>query len=400
MPELELPDVEPDIPFTAEEYRDRLTRLRESMAAAGIDLLLLTSPEAMCWLHGYRSRWYKTASTTSWPPLTLTAVHAEHDRFITFDAEGHETLWRWGSISTDHHWLTTRDLEANLRAIASALRDEGWLRGTVGSERWSPTPNFAVATALEESLESHGCTVVDATHLVRRARHVKSEQELAMVARAAAICDIGHRRLMEVIAPGVTELEAWGEMMLAMAKAGGEHAGLHELVWSGPGLGHGVSSTRAFTRDGPVYADPSGCYYRYHANICRTYWLGDPPAELLRRGNAYAGALEVLCAEAKPGTPVREVNAALRRYYADEGLWDLTRWVGGYELGISFPPDWVGEFVFSADEEYPEGVIEAGTVTNFEHLIEGISMIDTVVYEQQGGRVLSTLPREIIAVGD
>ena len=397
-PELELPPVEPDIPFSAEEYRERLTRLREAMAAERIDLLLLSSPEAMCWLHGYRSRWYKTGSTTSWPPLTLTAVHVDEERFISFDVESHETLWRWSSISTEHRWLSDRHLAPNLGVVESALRDERWLRGTVGVERWSPTPNCAVALALQEMLEGHGCTVVDATTLVRAARRIKSPAELEMVARAAAVCDIGHRRLAEVIAPGMTELEAWGEMMLAIAKAGGEHAGLHELVWSGAGLGHGVSSTRAFVADGPVYADPSGSVYRYHANICRTYWLGDPPAELLRRGDTFAGAIDVLCSVAKAGTAVRDVNRALRDYYLDAGLWDLVRWVGGYELGIAFPPDWVGEFVFSAEEEEPDGVIEAGMVTNFEHLIEGISMIETIVYGPDGGRPLSTLPQRVIAV--
>jgi Xaa-Pro dipeptidase len=389
------PEVEPDLPFTTEEYERRLQKLRQGMVEANIDLLLLTSAEAMCWLHGYRSRWYKTSSTTSWPALTLTCVQVDRDRFISFDHEGHDSLWAWSSVNVDNRTLKYDELESNLLSITMALREEGWLHGRVGVERWSPTPNHAVAGALEEVLESHGCVVVDATRMVRAARRIKSRAELELIERAAAICDIGHRRLEEVIGSGVTELEAWAEMMLAMAKAGGEPAALHELVWSGRGLGHGWSSNRQIAPDRPVFADPSGCVYRYHANICRTYWIADPPVELLRRGVIAGGAFAVLAAVAKPGTPVREVNRALREYYIEAGGWDLCRWAGGYELGISFPPDWVGEFVFSADEEEPEGVIEAGMVTNYESLLEGISMIDTLIYEEDGGRTLSRLPHEV-----
>ena len=46
------------------------------MEDAGIDTLLVSSPEGACWLHGYRSRWNKMQSPTEWPPLQMTAVNA------------------------------------------------------------------------------------------------------------------------------------------------------------------------------------------------------------------------------------------------------------------------------------------------------------------------------------
>jgi Xaa-Pro dipeptidase len=87
----------------------------------------------------------------------------------------------------------------------------------------------------------------------------------------------------------------------------------------------------------------------------------------------------------------------LRAYYEDAGVWGLRSWMGSYELGLSLPPEWVGEWVFSVGDEDPEGVIEAGMVTNFESRVL-YSMIDTLVYEDTGARVLSNTARELIAV--
>src|SRR3974377_2257824 len=63
---------------------------------------------------------------------------------------------------------------------------------------------------------------------------LKSRAEVERIEAAGCVLDIGLRAAVQVIAPGVTELEVWGEMMLAMAKAGGQPAALHELVASGP----------------------------------------------------------------------------------------------------------------------------------------------------------------------
>ncbi|HEY2803155.1 MAG TPA: hypothetical protein VGJ67_04480, partial [Actinomycetota bacterium] len=53
---------EPDIPFPQEEYDARLEKLRGRMLDSRVDLLLVSSPEGACWLHGYRSRWNKMQS--------------------------------------------------------------------------------------------------------------------------------------------------------------------------------------------------------------------------------------------------------------------------------------------------------------------------------------------------
>ena len=117
--------------------------------------------------------------------------------------------------------------------------------------------------------------------------------------------------------------------------------------------------------------------------------------------------VQLLCQIAKDGHAVAEAARTLRNYYQEVGVWDYRQWVGGYELGIAFPPDWVGEWLFNVEGEADQGVFEAGMVTNFESvfaslnpLSPGIGVnIDTIVYGQGGAQALSQVDMMPIVVG-
>ena len=224
--------VPPDIPFSREEYAGRLSRLRAAMAEDGIDTLLLSSPEAMNWLHGLSLRWYKAQAPRMWRPLTCTAVHVDHDRFIQFEGIEHAEMLRRTSVAEDIRLLPRYRRDDMLGFIVGQLAGEGWLAGTVGVEKYSHIPNAAVAALIQEAMESHGATVVDGTDAARRVRRCKSPAEITYVEKAAEICDTGLQHLGQVLRPGMTELEAWAEMTSAMAQAGGSRPRCTTPRWS------------------------------------------------------------------------------------------------------------------------------------------------------------------------
>ncbi|WP_214324636.1 M24 family metallopeptidase [Nonomuraea sediminis] len=381
--------------FPRQEYDLRLARLRTLMAQARLETLLLTSPESMCYLHGYTARYYRAHSPTAWPPLATTVVRADRDEVTHFDLPREAELLRVTSVARDVRLYP----EAGLGFLVEELRREGALRGRVGLELWSPVPNPAVSRMVEEALILEGATVTDGSAVIRAARRVKTAAELDRIERAAAVADAGLLEVARTARPGRTELEVWASMMAAMAAAGGEPAAIHELVLAG-GLerGHAWSGRRRLREGDCFLADPCGVVDRYHANTARTFTLGEPPAPLARLLALAGGAVEVLCETAKAGTPVGEVNAALRRYYQDCGIWELATWAGGYELGLSFPPDWVGESVFDVEEVDVDGVVEAGTVTSF-HSNFHFALVETVVFTDSGTRPLSRLPWGPMRVG-
>lgn len=388
----------PELPFSLEEFQERLHRMRKSMHAESVDLAYVTSPEAMYYFHGYAARWYRDGSTTSWPPLAGTAIHVDHDKLIHFDFTDEVKLLERTSISEDRRFFPREDLESALDFLMGELQSEGWLSGTVGLEFWSHVPNPAVSKELVGAFYANGIhEVVDISRPVRAIRRVKSPQEITYIEEAARICDIGHEAVRQSLRPGVTELEVYGEATLAMAKAGGEISGIVGAISSGPLFaGHALNSRRVIEKGDFVFYDPCGVYNRYHANLARGYFIGEPPSELIELHHLSAGSYAILEETAKAGSSIPEVCRTLRNYYEKAGIWDQRAWVGGYELGIAFPPDWVGEFLWTVEEE-TEGVFLENEVTNFESILNTV-LIDTYVYEKDGARRLSKIEPELIVI--
>jgi Xaa-Pro aminopeptidase len=374
------------------------------MAEQKIDLLYLTSPEAVCWAHGFFASWYKAHGPMRYPNLYGTAIHVDGDEPIHFDSPNEIAVLARRSVSHDNRFFPSRDAAPNLAFIAAALREKGWLGGTVGLEFWSYLPNRAVSTMLEGALLTEGCRVVDASAIVRRARRVKSPAEIATIEEAVRLADIGHEVIRRELRAGVTELELFGEVTRAMMAAGSEFPALIPIfnvvpVHDGRSAitGHTMAGRTVIKAGDMLKADLCGVYNRYHGNVMRGYYLGDPPKQMIEQHRRAAGAFDAM-RSVKAGMTVRDVNAILRTYLESVGLWDEPGWALGYELGISMPPDWVGEFYFNArDDKYLDRVLEENMVTNFESLF-GTWLVDTCVYEKSGTRFMSKIPLDLIAV--
>ncbi|ANW63389.1 peptidase M24 [Mycobacterium sp. djl-10] len=388
-----------ELPFTAAEYDDRRRALQHASGLAGFDLVLISSPDGMCWLHGYQSRWYRAHSSTRWPAYQCVVLHVASGELVVYDVDHHKYLLRRTSAATDIRLTMRDDGDSVLEFLIDDLRARGWLAGRVGLEMHSHVPNRATSERVQAAFEANGCHVADVSAVSRQVRTVKSPAEITMIERAAAICDHGLRALQAEVRVGMTEKQAWGLMVSAMATAGGEPAALHESVVVGPiELGHAYASDRVIGRGDVLCADPSGVVNRYHANIERWFVIGaEPTDELYRLAEVEAKAFDILCTGAADGVAVDLVTQEIEAHLRDAGLWGLHDWNGGYELGISFPPDWVGEWTFTVGESN-DGTFRAGVVTNYESIVL-YPMIDTVVFEQHGARTLSTLPLDVLRAG-
>jgi Xaa-Pro aminopeptidase len=258
----------------------------------------------------------------------------------------------------------------------------------------------------EGCFRASGCHIVDASALLREARRVKSDQEIVYIEKAVEICDIGHRTIQSTLRAGITELDLFGAVTHAMMKAGGEFPALIPIFNSAPVIdgvpqstGHAMAGRKVIRSGELLAADLCGVYSRYHGNVLRGYFVGDPPKALMKRYKLAAGVFDVFRTELKAGLTVRQVNKALRRYYEEVGLWSETNgWALGYELGLSLPPDWVGDFYFNlGDVEFLDRVFQENMVTNFESLFD-TALIDTIVWSRDCCRVLSKIPLGLIAV--
>ena len=400
-----LSDVATELAFEHDEYLARIRKVRALMAEAKIDVLYVTTPEHICWLHGYFASWYKANAPMRYPQLYGTVIHVDHDEFVHFDNPTELPVLAKNSISTDNRFFTTREAAPNLAFITAELKARGWLSGTIGFEHWSYVPNRAISTMLEGAFLAEGMRVVDASTILRRARRVKSQAEIAKMERATRIVEIGHQSISDNLRPGITELELFGIVTAAMMKAGGEFPALIPIFNAVPvrdgravSAGHAMAGRKVIEAGEFLTADLCGVFDRYHSNVMRGYYLGDPTPEMIDAHVKAAGLFDLFRTDVKAGMTVREVNALIARYLRDVGLYDGAGWALGYELGLSLPPDWVGDFYFHyKDEKYLDRVFEANMVTNLESLFN-TWLIDTLVYGPDGCRVLSDVPLELITV--
>jgi Xaa-Pro aminopeptidase len=398
---------ESEVPFSAEEFKNRLSRIRKAMAKAGIDMLYLMAPESMYYVSGYQAEWYQAQSPRQWPASSAIAVHVDHDHYILFDSEREAILGRIFTASTDTRLFPRNSQRDGAAFTVEQLKEAGWLKGTVGMEFWSYRPNRVISQRTEALFQAAGAKVVDGTDVLRQVRWVKSSDEVACLREAARIANVGMAAAKAHLRPGVTELEIYGEMVRAMAAAGGENPGITMPVLSGTKTNalHGLATRRKVQQGDVVLVDLSGVYKRYHINMARTFSMGEPSRDVSEITNKAAKAMAYVRSLLRPNLPVGEFNRAIMAHLVEAGLWERRGWVGGYEMGIAFPPDWVGNFVFdplsdlNADRQF-----EPGTAVNFEHQfflprhIGQYFTIDSFLFTETQARGLSAEPFELMVI--
>jgi len=360
---------EKDLAFSEQEFEQRLQRIRARMERDGIDVLWLMAPESLYYLSGYKCIWYQAQSPKQWPATSGIAIHRERDDFILFDTPSEAIMCRFVTCAKDVRVFPMGERRDGISFIVEELKSSGWLgSGVLGMEFHSYRPNPAISKHFQEAFASSGMRVRDGSDVLREVRWVKSDAEIAYIEKAAEITDIGFEAAKNAIRPGVSELDVYAEMNYAMARAGGEHPGITLPVNSGlkANCGHSLASRKMIRAGEQVNIDISGVYNRYHANGGRSFYVGEPPKDVLDYHRLSSGVFDVIDSFMRPNLPVAELVSKTRAYYDEVGIWSDAGWVGGYELGLAFPPDWVGNYVYEMTDTETDKILEPGTVVNFE----------------------------------
>lgn len=398
---------DPEIPFSRAEFRRRLDLVRRRMSAARIDLLYVTNPDHICWLSGYQAEWFQAAGPKSWSGVSGIAVHVDHDHYVHFENEDEKLLAQYTTWADHLRVMPEHDISAGfIDWVCAELAAASWLPGAVGLEFYSYRPNPADSAQLRASFENLGATVVDGSDCVALARRLKSEPEREATREAARIGDIGLRAGIDCIRAGITELDVYAEIVYAMAKAGGENPAITLPVVSGKKSAcfHAMSSRKTIEHGDIVNIDVCGVHKRYHSDVCRSVSIGPPDAEVEQYIGHITGALEIAANLLEPGLPVGRFLEEMQRYYADRGLLENQWWIGGYELGIAFPPDWVGSYYFDVWKDVDGETFDPGFVANYEanfYLPQqaGLScMIDTMIVGEQEAHFIHEVPCQLYVV--
>ena len=275
---LEMRSPESGLAFSGSEYRARLERVKAAMARAKIDLLYVASPDNLHYLTGYQALWHQAQVLEHWVPISGCAIRADKDDLMFFETDAEQNLCRYTVTDCDLRLQDRHDMTL-LDFVVKELKAAGWAKGSLGLELYAYRPPRAVSEEFQAKMEKAGVRkTVDASAIVNAVRHIKSPQELAFTRTASRIADIGQAAAREAIDAGTTELEVWGAVMQAMAKAGGENPAITLPVDAGPksAVPHSMPSRRILCAGDIVNVDVCAVYNRYHSDCARSYSIGAP----------------------------------------------------------------------------------------------------------------------------
>ena len=341
-----MPNVE--LPFSRSEYAERLRRTRLAMAASGIEVLFSCDPSNMAWLTGYDGwSFYVHQGVLVGPegdPVFWGRVQDANGALRTCYMDSSDIAGY-----PDHYVMS--DSHHPMAHLAELVRDRGWDAKPTGVEMENYYYSARAHAVLSAELTGE---VRDATGLVNRQRAVKSPTEIGYMRRAARIVERMHARILEVVEPGLRKNRLVGEIyQTALLGAededgefGGDYAAIVPLLPTGEDASapHLTWDDRPFERGAGTFFEIAGCYRRYHAPLCRTVYLGSPPAEIRAAEEALVEGIGAGIDAARAGNTAGDVARAFYRVLERRGIRREGRC--GYPIGLSYPPDW-GERTFS-----------------------------------------------------
>jgi Xaa-Pro dipeptidase len=371
-----------DVPFPPEEYAERLRKVRAAMAQMRLDVLIVSSPENICYLSGYESVGFFVQQALivglmDEPVLVVRALEVPNaeascviDRIVGY-----------------------QDHEGGSAAIARSIATRAGLR--TGVELRSRSLTFAQFDELKALLP--GCAFADSFGAVENARLIKSDRELGLIREAGRIVDIGMNAALAAMHAGVRERDIASAAYQAAIGAGSDWTGAPVFVSSGArsARAHTTWTDRVIAAGEPVFLEINAAKRRYHAVMMRSACLAPVPDRFREMMDASRAGLEAALSAARPGVPAADVDRACQMAIAKAGMADRFRLRTGYSMGLGFENFGEGP-LFSLHAGNPKPLAAGMALHLCPYLSEagvwGGALSETVIITEKGAERLSATP--------
>jgi Xaa-Pro aminopeptidase len=232
--------------------------------------------------------------------------------------------------------------------------------------------------------------------LVEPLRWLKDENELDLMAKAAALGDELFTHLLGFIRPGLTEAQVAAELEYQARIRGAEGMSFESIVASGArsSLPHGRASAARLPRRGFLTLDFGVILKGYCSDMTRTVCLGKPTPRERQVYEAVLEAQQAGVAAVAAGVECGVVDEAARGVLRAAGMADAFSHSTGHGVGIEIHESpRVG--ADQKDRLAPGMVItiEPGAYFAGEF---GVRIEDMVVVTRPGGQVLTRSPKALI----
>lgn len=361
---------------------ERVERLAEKVAAAGVDWLLVSAPLNVRWLTGFTGS--NAVALCPANPGRSPAVLLTDFRYSEQAAEQAPGVWQVEVVKNDL-------LGAGLAEAFPVADDGSDGCGSIGYDDRHVT--VAQLAALETALDRNA-QLRPLGGTVESLRSIKSAAEVEKIRAAAQLADQAMVELLELGLVGRTEVEVALLLEMAIRRLGAQQLSFAPIVAAGAhgALPHAEPRAVKIKTGQMVTIDWGAKLDGYCSDCTRTYLTGDVDDDQAR---VYELVLEAQMAAAdavRPGPTGREVDAVARRIIDDAGFAECF----GHGLGHG-----VGLDVHEAPRlsRHGDAALEEGMIVTVEPGIYvagsfGVRIEDLLLVTASGNEPLNRLPKE------
>lgn len=240
---------------------------------------------------------------------------------------------------------------------------------------------------------AHADPILDALRLR------KDREELQAMERAVAVAEIAMHNLLPQLRIGQTEKEVAAMLTRELMSAGADGLAFEPIVSAGPNAAspHAVPTNRALQKGELLILDWGALVDGYVSDITRTFALGAVPDELRQMYDVVRTANEAGREAARPGRSGHDIDVATRTVIESAGYGDYFIHRTGHGLGMEAHER--PQIVRGNDEPLPVGAVFTIEPGIYLPGRGGVRIEDNVVITQDGGRSLTSFPRELMTVG-
>lgn len=364
------------------DYLERITRAQVHMQELGIDLMLVTPSADLRYLIGYNAIPLERVTALVISPHTTPFLVVPRLEISTACASPFGELgWEvFGWAENDNPYGIIREVSGF---------SEG--RVAVNNHMWAER----VLKISEHFPKAH---IELAAPIIGAIRITKTPTELDFLREAASAIDRVHAQVPNLLQVGRTEEEV-GRDISELILAEGHVRVDFVIVASGPNGAspHHELSKRVINAGDPVVVDIGGTMPSGYCSDCtRTYSMGDPGSEYVKRYEILQRAQELSTQAVYSGATSHDIDAAGRNELAKSDLAQYFIHRTGHGIGLETHEEpYIGE--------NNETVIENDMVFSIEpgFYIEGVHgarIEDIVICTPEGPEVINNQTRDLVII--
>ena len=359
--------------------QDIITKQKITMANAGLDAMVAVSPENVAYVTGFvvpsqpLMRWRHALCAVNVNGQSgMVAVDMEET--TVRERLPHSDIRIWGEF-TDKPMSTLKTL----------LIDLGVEKGCIGIELgYLPAGDYDELKCLLPQ-----ATFVAADELFDQMRQIKTTDEIDLLRRLAQISDSAILSSFEAASAGKTEMDLAAALTRCIYEKGAEQFKLM-IVATGPRSElPNVGPTKRRLETGDICrVEIFSMIGGYHAGVCRTASVNDPPAEALKIWENLVECKYQLLEDIKPGASAKKVYQNFINKFSELELPPISFVGHGIGLHLHEEP-YLGK--------YTDYELQAGMVLGIEPLVYqtghgfGMQLKDMIVINTDGAELLSDI---------